>query len=368
MAYRGLAADGEDQSILVSGESGAGKTETVKILMNHLASVQSIGESSEVFSPIVKKVLDSNPLLEAFGNAKTARNDNSSRFGKFIQLQFDAEDPATAAFAGKTIPSAILAGSKCEVYLLEKSRVTGHEEEERTYHIFYQLLAAPEEKKKEIWTGLENTDNESFVYVGYTDTKRIEGELDAQKYQNTVDALATIGVKDDILISLMRSICIVLQLGNLTFESDPDNEENTIISSPQELTDLAELMGIEEEDVKKALTERTVTARNEVYKVPLNVVKARDSSDALAKEIYSNTFDWLVMTINNATSAEQNYVDNPNANFSTIGLLDIFGFESFVVNRFEQLCINYANEKLVSVYANFLPDGMCYEYTHLLRL
>ena len=344
LAYRGLAVDGQDQSILVSGESGAGKTETVKILMSHLASVQS--QSNEVVkSDIVERVLDSNPLLEAFGNAKTMRNDNSSRFGKFIQLQFDTEDPTHAAFSGKSIPSAVLAGSKCETYLLEKSRVVSHEEEERSYHIFYQLLAANEDLKKEFWDGLAGTDNESFVYVGYTDTGRIEGKLDAERFQLTLDALAVVGVEGEKLRDLMRALCIVLQLGNLKFEQDPENEENAIISSTVELAALSDLMGVDNEIVKKALTERTVTARNEVFKVPLNLERAQDSCNAFAKEIYSNAFDWLVKTINYATCAENNY-ENPNADFGLIGLLDIFGFESFVVNRFEQLCINYANEKL----------------------
>lgn len=346
LSYRGLASDGQDQSILVSGESGAGKTETVKILMSHLASIQSNSEDSST-SLIVQRVLDSNPLLEAFGNAKTVRNDNSSRFGKFIQLQFDAEDPTHAAFAGKSIPSAILAGSKSEVYLLEKSRVVTHEDEERTYHIFYQILAAPEEEKAKIWSELENKDNDDFVYVGNTDTNKIEGLTDTERFKKTVDALALVGVKDDGLMDLMRAICIVLQLGNLTFDDDPNNDENAIISSSEELESLANLMGIDVNDVEKALTERTVTARNEVFKVPLNVVKAKDSCDAFAKEIYSNTFDWLVKTINDATIAENNYdARSSQTDFRMIGLLDIFGFESFTINRFEQLCINYANEKL----------------------
>ncbi len=354
MAYRGLAVDGQDQSILVSGESGAGKTETVKILMSHLASVQSSSvsysqndnSSTITTSAIVERVLDSNPLLEAFGNAKTVRNDNSSRFGKFIQLQFDTEDPTMAAYAGKSLPSAILAGSKCETYLLEKSRVVSHEEEERTYHIFYQLIAAPDEQKKLFWEGLVNTDNESFAYVGETDTNRIEGKTDAERFQLTLDALSIVGVKDDVLRDLMRAICIVLQLGNLTFAPDPENDENAIITSVEELTELAGLLGVEEEVVKKSLTERTVNARNEVFKVPLNVLKAQDSRDAFAKEIYSQSFDWLVKTINDATCAENNYDGTLRDDFGHIGLLDIFGFESFVVNRFEQLCINYANEKL----------------------
>jgi myosin-5 len=379
LAYHDMCVHGLDQSILVSGESGAGKTETVKILMNQLASFQTSGRVDAGFhsdededdadddekesggnnsklkrkptsfrtSPIVERVLDSNPLLEAFGNAKTVRNDNSSRFGKFLQLQFDAEDPTHAAYAGKAVPSAILAGSRCEVYLLEKSRVVGHEREERTYHIFYQLLAAPEEEKAEIWEGLAGTDNESFAYVGHTDTRVIEGSTDAQRWKETVEALAIVGVKDDRLSNLMRSICVVLQLGNLTFDVCPENEESSIISSDDELVKLAGLMGVETDDIKKALLQRTVEARNEKFTVPLDVVKARDSTDAFAKEIYSQTFDWLVSTINDATCAERNYDRTLSPKeISHIGLLDIFGFESFVVNRFEQLCINYANEKL----------------------
>mmetsp|Transcript_1780 Transcript_1780/g.3219 ORF Transcript_1780/g.3219 Transcript_1780/m.3219 type:complete len:1233 (+) Transcript_1780:517-4215(+) len=345
LAYRGLAVDGQNQSILVSGESGAGKTETVKILMSHLASIQS-KNNQVVKSDIVERVLDSNPLLEAFGNAKTVRNDNSSRFGKFIQLQFDTEDPTYAAFSGKSIPSAVLAGSKCETYLLEKSRVVSHEEEERTYHIFYQLLAAPDNVKSTFWDGLSGKGNEEFAYVGYTDTDTIEGETDANRFQHTLEALSVVGVEGEHLRDLMRALCIVLQLGNLTFGPDPYNEENAIITSNGELEKLADLMGIQTDVVRKALTERTVSARNEVFKVPLNVEKAKDSCDAFAKEIYSNTFDWLVNTINEATCAETNYKENPKCDFGLIGLLDIFGFESFAVNRFEQLCINYANEKL----------------------
>ena len=385
LSYRGLAVEQEHQSILVSGESGAGKTETVKILMSHLASVQARGqtlslpknghdeedivrnlsmEESFASSPIVQRVLDSNPLLEAFGNAKTVRNDNSSRFGKYIQLQFDVEDATMAAYSGKAIPSCVLAGSKCEVYLLEKSRVVGHEEEERAYHIFYQLLAAPEDIKKELWEGLEGTDNESFAYVGWTDTDTIEGKTDAERFQLTVDALALVGVKDEKLTMLMRAICIVLQLGNLVFEPDENDEERADITSKEELEKLATLMGVEQEDIKNSLTLRTVRARNEEYKVPLNAVKARDSCDAFAKEIYAKAFLWLVRTINDATCAEKNYDGNKTDNFGIIALLDIFGFESFETNRFEQLCINYANEKLQQKFTQDIFRSVQTEYEY----
>lgn len=382
LAYRGLAVDGQAQSILVSGESGAGKTETVKICMNHIASIQrgdqlvgltdnnpssstaTSDSSSFSVSPIVQRVLDSNPLLEAFGNAKTVRNDNSSRFGKYIQLQFDAEDPVRAAYAGRLIPNCVLAGSKCEVYLLEKSRVVGHDESERTYHIFYQLLAAPDHMKQLFWSGLEDTDNESFCYVGYTDTDTIEGKTDAQRFQLTVDSLKLVGVTDDKLSMLFRAICVVLQLGNIVFQPNPSDEERSTITSVDELNDLAELMGITSADLEQALTLRTVRARGEEYKVPLNAAKAKDSCDAFAKEIYAKTFLWLVRTINFATCAELNYDGDRSAEFGIIGLLDIFGFESFETNRFEQLCINYANEKLQQKFTQDIFRSVQAEYEY----
>jgi len=352
LAYKGLAAEGCQQSILVSGESGAGKTETVKIVLSHLASIHSsVGSSSQTSSPVVKRILDSNPLLEAFGNAKTVRNDNSSRFGKYIQLQFDVEDATTAAYSGKTIPACTLVGSKCETYLLEKSRVVGHDAIERSYHIFYQLIAAPESAKAEFWGPLQNTDNASFKYIGYTDTMAIENESDGEKWQATIDALAVIGISGKKLKDLMRTICTVMQLGNLTFDVDPQNDDGSVVTSTDELEKLSDLMGVPKEDIQKALTFRTIFAAKESYNVPIRAVMAKDGCDAFAKEIYQQVFNWLVQEINQVTCAELNYSHAKDVEqYGTIGLLDIFGFESFQVNRFEQFCINYANETLQQKY------------------
>jgi myosin-5 len=182
LSYKGLAFEGEDQSILVSGESGAGKTETVKICLNHVANVQrgrtpKNTSTNNELDPVVQRVVNSNPLLEAFGNAKTLRNDNSSRFGKYLQLQFDKDSKSTRCG---------LVGSKCEVYLLEKNRVVDHDPEERTFHIFYQLLAAPDSEKRKFWKGLRGTTNESFSYIGYTETDKIEGCSDANRFRETL--------------------------------------------------------------------------------------------------------------------------------------------------------------------------------------
>jgi myosin-5 len=364
LCYKGLAFTGKDQSILVSGESGAGKTETVKICMNHMASVQEGPgqKSSNELDPVVKRVVDSNPLLEAFGNAKTRRNDNSSRFGKYIQLQFDNSEASTMAYGPTTESKCKLAGSVCDVYLLEKNRVVGHDTEERTYHIFYQLLAAPDSEKAKFWSCLKGTNNDSFKYIGHTDTTKIEGMSDAEHFQKTCETLALIGVKGTKLDSMIQAICIVLQLGNLAFIPDSSNVDKSEVSTSKELTDLAALMGVSDSDLTNAITERTMKTKTETHKVPLNAHSAKNASDALAKEIYGNIFLWLVKEINIATCAEDNYKDGTMTSFGIVGLLDIFGFESFVVNRFEQLCINYANEKLQQKFTEDIFRSVQAEY------
>ena len=400
-AYRGLAVDDTHQSILVTGESGAGKTETVKIIMSHLASIQTNDDEKEDneedaddedvmmdlaeapsaesepghhirhhprSSAVVRRVLDSNPLLEAFGNARTIRNDNSSRFGKYIRLQFDVEDATQAAYRGRSVPTCLLAGSYCETYLLEKSRVVGHEAGERNYHIFYQLLAAPNDARAAIWDGLMD-DGVTYRYVGDNVETTIEGKTDGEKWQNTVDALDTIGIAQDRVRTLMRSVCVVLQLGQLTFGVDPDNEDGSVVSSTGELERLAALLGVPAGDIAQSLTYRTITAGKgggDSYTVPLRVDAARDGCDAFAKEVYARSFDWLVGAINDATRAEENYghADEVDGNFGIIGLLDIFGFESFQINRFEQLCINYANEKLQQKYTLDVFSSVQEEYEY----
>ena len=351
LAYKGLAFGKEDQSILVSGESGAGKTETVKIAMNHMASVQqgpkgALAGDTQELDPVVRRVVQSNPLLEAFGNASTRRNDNSSRFGKYLQLQFDQTKQKGMDVVTRSVSTCTLAGSKCEVYLLEKNRICYHESEERTYHVFYQILSAPDDQKTRFWKKLKGTTLDSFKYVGATKRTKIEGLTDAQHFQNTVDTLALVGVKNEKLDMLMRAICVVLQCGNLTFGPLKGDSEKSDVTSKRELADLAELMGVDETTLTLAFTERTMKTKDETYKVPLKVEFAKDSADALAKEIYGKVFLWVVREVNAATCAEENYKDGSMDEFGIIGLLDIFGFESFVTNRFEQLCINYANEKL----------------------
>lgn len=361
LSYTGLAFEGKDQSILVSGESGAGKTETVKIAMNHIASCQQGPNAGTMAtSPILERVVRSNPLLEAFGNAKTTRNDNSSRFGKYIQLQFDMGTKAEQEFRSRDKATCTLAGSKCEAYLLEKNRVSTHEPAERTYHIFYQIIAAKDKTK--YWSKLAGTTNESFTFVGTTDTNTIEGMSDADHFANTVDVLSEVGVVDDQLMTLMQAIIIVLQLGNITFQPKGGDDDKSEVSSKKDFADLCELMCVDANVLEVCLTERTMKTRNETYKVPLNPKTARDACESFAKEIYGRAFLWLVRCINDATAAELNYKSGSMKNFGIVGLLDIFGFESFVRNRFEQLCINYCNEKLQAKFTEDIFRSVQKEY------
>mmetsp|Transcript_30439 Transcript_30439/g.61074 ORF Transcript_30439/g.61074 Transcript_30439/m.61074 type:complete len:1725 (+) Transcript_30439:85-5259(+) len=360
LSYLGLAMDKSDQTILVTGESGAGKTETIKIVMNHLATVEGTrpsspldlvkSTSSEHGAGTVERVLRANPLFEAFGNAKTLRNDNSSRFGKFTQLQFDVEDHDLAQREGRHIPICELAGSKCITYLLEKSRVVSVSEGERTFHIFYQMLGAPDTDKEQIWKeGLVGFDTSDFAYLRNVPANNIDGLASGDNWSETVDALSIFGIHDDLFLHLMRSLCVILQLGNLTFGMDVvEGEERSTISSPDVLSKLSSIMGVSEQEIESAMTKRSFSMRGEEVTIALKDNEAKDGCDALAKEIYARVFDLLVAKINDRTEPRSS--PTHGTDYGTISLLDIFGFESFTVNRFEQLCINYANERLQQKY------------------
>jgi len=217
---------------------------------------------------------------------------------------------------------------------------------ERTYHIFYQLIGAPESMKAEIWSNLKGTNCDSFAYIGKPPVDRIEGKLDGDHFHDTKAALEVVGIKCESYLTLFRAISAVLQLGQLKFAPKPSNDEETIITSTREFKDLANLIGCEENILSKAFTERTIKARGDEFKVPLKADVSKESADAFAKEIYAKVFLWLVRALNDATCAENNWSGGENVEYGVIGLLDIFGFESFPVNGFEQLCINYCNEKL----------------------
>eukprot|EP01041_Mallomonas_annulata_P002899 gene2899-5689_t len=320
-AYRNIRMGNTNQSILVSGESGAGKTETVKILMGHLAHVAGSRNDSNI-----DKMLQAHPLLESFGNAKTSRNDNSSRFGKFMLLQFDVH--------------CRLVGSKCETYLLEKTRVVSQNDCERNYHVFYQLLASPESITKPLHlTGLNCRDFD-YMSQGDLDTQSIESITDADHFCMTIKALGTIGITPDQINQILRVLAGLLFLGQVRYcaSDGTDADSSTVSPENEECKVCCELLGVEYSVFACKTTVRAIDAGGAEVVVPLSVDQAVDVRDALAKEVYGRLFLWLVNIINNNTACQKSV--------RSVGLLDIFGFESFEVNRFEQLCINYANEKL----------------------
>ena len=322
VAYRGLRDYDRNQSILVSGESGAGKTETVKILMSHLAHI-----SGRRHDQTITKVLEANPLLESFGNAKTARNDNSSRFGKFTQLQFDK--------------FTVLAGSKCITYLLEKSRVVTQNDLERNYHIFHQVFAANEAVKQSLFLAGKNCPDFRYTSRGDTQTKHIEGVSDGDRYTQTMEALSLLGVQDEQRIMLQRILAGILYLGEVSFLGDADKSQ--VDPANRAVTETCcDLLGLTIADFTAMMTVRYIEAAGQRMSVNLSLREASDGRDALAKDIYERLFQWLVMVVNESTSSK---VESSKGSRS-VCLLDIFGFESFKVNRFEQLCINFANEKL----------------------
>ena len=361
LAYLGLAFQEQNQSILITGESGAGKTEAAKLIMHHIATIQagpagicdrnftpSDKTSKSLFSDIVERILNTNPLLEAFGNAATSQNDNSSRFGKYTQLQFKKGDATLISYNVRSNSICTLVGSVCDVYLLEASRVCMHACDERNYHIFYQLLSADDELKSLVWPDLVGRTATDFKYVGTPITEVIDGIHDAMKFQETWSTFGRLAVHESDTISLMRAVCLVMQLGNLEFIVDPFCEEKALVKADDDdLTFVSDLLGIRKGNLLIAFTERSMATRGEVFKVPLSVPNACEARDSFAKEIYIRSFSWLVDAMNTKTSAEMGRIDSiADIDLGVIGILDIFGFESFKINRFEQLCINYANEKL----------------------
>ena len=320
-AYQQIVSDGANQSILVSGESGAGKTESVKIMMQYLAVVSKSGGENKVAA----QVLASNPLLEAFGNARTLRNNHSSRFGKFIEIQFNR--------------AYKMAGARIHIYLLEKSRVVQQSEGERNYHVFYQLLAGltEDERASVHLTG----PIEEFALLNQSGCTSIEGVDDSQELQRTRKAMGAIGMEEADVVHVLGTLSAVLLLAQLSFTGIDEEEHAGVApeSAASSLLHIATLLGAEQpDDLSSALCTRQLVTRDDVITVPLTLEQARDSRDALAKSIYGRLFSWLVMRCN------EKLVDD-DATKAFVGILDIFG-QSFEVNSFEQLCINYANERL----------------------
>ncbi|KAL3830014.1 hypothetical protein ACJIZ3_018816 [Penstemon smallii] len=321
VAYRAMIHDGKSNSILVSGESGAGKTETTKMLMRYLACLG--GRSGVEGRTVEQQVLESNPVLEAFGNAKTVRNNNSSRFGKFVEIQFDK--------------SGRISGAAIRTYLLERSRVCQISNPERNYHCFYLLCAAPPEVRDKYKLGSP----ESFHYLNQSKCYKLDGVSDSEEYLATRRAMDIVGISEEEQDAIFRVVAAVLHLGNIEFAKGKEIDSSVIKDEKSRfhLNTTAELLKCDPKSLEDALIKRVMVTPEEVITMTLDPEAALGSRDALAKTAYSRLFDWIVQKINISIGQD------PNSK-AIIGVLDIYGFESFKHNSFEQFCINFTNEKL----------------------
>ncbi|KAG4959318.1 hypothetical protein JHK87_035951 [Glycine soja] len=320
-AYRAMINEEKSNSILVSGESGAGKTETTKMLMQYLAYLG--GNTASEGRTVEKQVLESNPVLEAFGNAKTVRNDNSSRFGKFVEIQFNKY--------GR------ISGAAIRTYLLEKSRVCQISDPERNYHCFYLLCASPPEEKEKYKLG----DPRSFHYLNQSNCYELIGVNSAQEYLSTKRAMDIVGISQEEQDAIFRVVAAILHLGNIKFAKSEETDSSVLEDEESKfhLQTTAELLMCDPNSLEGALRERVMITPEEIIKRSLDPLGATVSRDGLAKTLYSRLFDWLVQKINISIGQD------PSSK-CLIGVLDIYGFESFQMNSFEQFCINFTNEKL----------------------
>ncbi|XP_063003181.1 unconventional myosin-If [Elgaria multicarinata webbii] len=333
--YRNMLIDGENQCVIISGESGAGKTVAAKYIMGYISKVSGGGEKVQHVKDII---LQSNPLLEAFGNAKTVRNNNSSRFGKYFEIQFSRGGEPD--------------GGKISNFLLEKSRVVSQNEGERNFHIYYQLIEGASQDQKH---NLGVMTPDYYYYLSQSDTYKVDGTDDRSDFSETMNAMDVIGITGQDKQLVLQIIAGILHLGNIGFQEQGNYAQ---VESPDLLAFPAYLLGIDKERLNEKLTSRKMDSkwggRSESINVTLNVEQASYTRDALAKGLYSRVFDFLVESINRA-------IRKPYEEYS-VGVLDIYGFEIFQRNGFEQFCINFVNEKLQQIFIELTLKAEQEEY------
>ncbi|XP_076197764.1 unconventional myosin-VIIb isoform X1 [Aptenodytes patagonicus] len=320
--YFNMKRNKRDQCCVISGESGAGKTESTKLILQFLAAV------SGQHSWIEQQILEANPILEAFGNAKTIRNDNSSRFGKYIDIHFNQ--------------NGVIEGARIEQFLLEKSRVCRQAPEERNYHIFYcMLMGMNTEQKKMLNLGTAS----EYTYLTMGNCMSCDGRNDAKDYAHIRSAMKILMFSDSEHWDISKLLAAILHLGNVEFEAAVyDNLDCSDVMDSPHFSIATKLLEVDSSELQNSLTNLSIIVRGESVSRPLNIVQAADGRDAFVKGIYGRIFLWIVNKINSAifNPASQ----KPKDRRQSIGLLDIFGFENFSNNSFEQLCINIANEHL----------------------
>ncbi|KAM7409711.1 hypothetical protein PAMA_001279 [Pampus argenteus] len=333
--YRNMMIDAENQCVIISGESGAGKTVAAKYIMGYISKVSGGGSKVQHVKDII---LQSNPLLEAFGNAKTVRNNNSSRFGKYFEIQFSRGGEPD--------------GGKISNFLLEKSRVVSQNDSERNFHIYYQLIEGASAQQKE---GLGLMTPDYYYYLNQSGTYKVDGTNDSKDFQETMEAMHVIGIPGIIQTQVLQIIAGILHLGNISFIEAGNYGQ---VESTDLLAFPAYLLGIDANRLQEKLTSRKMDSKwggkSESIDVTLNQEQATYTRDALAKALYARLFDYLVEAINKA-------IQKPYEEFS-IGVLDIYGFEIFQKNGFEQFCINFVNEKLQQIFIELTLKAEQEEY------
>ncbi|XP_040830480.1 unconventional myosin-XV [Ochotona curzoniae] len=316
LAFAKMLDAKQNQCIIISGESGSGKTEATKLILRYLAAMN---QKRDVMQQI--KILEATPLLESFGNAKTVRNDNSSRFGKFVEIFLEG---------------GVISGAVTSQYLLEKSRIVFQAKNERNYHIFYELLAGLPAQLRQVFSLQEA---ETYYYLNQGGNCEIAGKSDADDFRRLLAAMEVLGFSGEDQDSIFRILASILHLGNVYFEKyETDAQEVASVVSAREIQAVAELLQISPEGLQKAITFKVTETMREKIFTPLTVESAVDARDAIAKVLYALLFGWLIARVNALVSPRQDTL--------SIAILDIYGFEDLSFNSFEQLCINYANENL----------------------
>lgn len=327
-AYGRMMKNTENQVIVISGESGAGKTEATKLIMQYLAAVNKSGSNT-----ITEQILEANPLLESFGNAKTIRNDNSSRFGKYIEVFFK---------------SGSIIGARTSEYLLEKSRIVTQAADERNYHVFYEMLAGMSVERKKKY-GLQVAQKYFYLNQSCFDEQGVNqggsctltSRDDGENYKFLCAAMDVLNFDRNEEESIHKILAAVLHAGNIYFKRvQVDNHDTVEMGSDAEVKWISHLLELSEDWLRQALTQKVTETRGDRVLTPYNIEQALDARDAISKALYSRLFTWLVERINLIVCRAE------RDRSTSLAVLDIFGFEDFFTNSFEQLCINYANETL----------------------
>ncbi|XP_074194056.1 unconventional myosin-IXb isoform X9 [Rhinolophus sinicus] len=324
VAYYAMLRKRVNQCIVISGESGSGKTQTTNFLIHCLTALSQKGYASGV----ERTILGAGPVLEAFGNAKTAHNNNSSRFGKFIQVNY--------------LESGIVRGAVVEKYLLEKSRLVSQEKDERNYHVFYYLLLGVSKEERQEF---QLKQPEDYFYLNQHNLKIEDGEDLKHDFERLKQAMEMVGFLPATKKQMFSVLSAILYLGNVTYKKRATGRDEGLEVGPPEVLDtLSQLLKVKREILVEVLTKRKTVTANDKLILPYSLSEAITARDSMAKSLYSALFDWIVLRINHALLNKKDMEESVSC--LSIGVLDIFGFEDFERNSFEQFCINYANEQL----------------------